>query len=96
MEVRRPGQHVEAGMSTEEVPGFDAGERAERVKASAAIREEIAADTALLMAHAARENWGRQVGLPVLSGNCLVIHFSSGKRGIVPLPTNTDYGSHKG
>ena len=80
-------------MTFSEVPGFDAGERAERVKASAAIREAIAEDTAKLMRHAAREGWGEQVGLPVLSGNCLVIHFSSGKRGIVPLPTNTDYGS---
>ena len=80
-------------MSIEEVPGFDAGERAERVKASTAIREEIAEDTARLMRHAAREGWGEQVGLPVLSGNALVFHFENGKRGVVPLPTNTDYGN---
>ena len=73
---------------------FDAGERAKRVADATRIREDIAEDYAALLAHAAREGWGKPVGLPVLSGDVLVYHFEpSGKRGIVRLPSNTDYGN---
>lgn len=78
---------------TSEVAGFDPAARAASIKSATAIRETIAADTELLMAHAAREGWGEQVGLPTLAGNVLVFHFSSGRRGIIHLPSDTDYGN---
>ena len=77
-------------MST--VVDFDPADRARRVAAAASRRETIAEDTARLMEHAAREGWGEAMGLPVLCDNVLVYHFSSGKRGIVHLPQNTNYG----
>ena len=80
MEVRRPRQHADAEMTSTEVPGFDAAERAERVKTSTAIREQIAADRARLMAWAKRENWGYCLGAPPLAGTTLGYAFAMGRR----------------
>ena len=44
------------------------------------------------MEYAAREGWGEVEGLPTMSGDCLIYHLTSGRRGIVRLPLNTDYG----
>ena len=71
---------------------FDAGDRAKRVAASTRIREDIAEDLAALLRHAEREGWGKLLGSPTLSGNVLIYHFESGKRGIIHLPTTADYG----
>ena len=72
---------------------FDAGDRAKRVAEATNVREEIAEELAALLRHAHREGWGEQVGLPVLSGDCLVYHFQSGKKGIVHLPSTADKGT---
>ena len=72
---------------------FDAGERAKSVAEATNVREEIAEELAALLRHARREGWGDIEGLPTLKGNVLVYHFSSGNRGIVHLPSNTNYGS---
>ena len=71
---------------------LDAGDRAERGAAANGIREEIAEDLAARLRHADREGWGRLLGSPTLSGNVLIYHFESGKRGIIHLPTTADYG----
>lgn len=71
---------------------FDPIERAASVKAAEFRRNNIAESTARLMAHAKRQGWGEVEGLPTHSGDCLVYHFTSGRRGIVRLPLNTEYG----
>ncbi len=55
-------------------------------------RETIAESTARLMDHAKRNGWGEVEGLPTMSGDCLIFHFTSGRRGIVRLPQNSHYG----
>ena len=79
-------------MSDKTIPAdFDAGDRAKRVAASTKIRETIAEDTARLMRHAEKQNWGRCLGSPTLSGGVLVFHFEGGLKGIVQLPTGAKF-----
>ena len=72
---------------------FDPAERAANIKAVEFRRNNIAESTARLMAFAANNGWGDVEGVPTLSGDCLVYHFTSGRRGIVRLPMGTDYGN---
>ena len=64
-------------------PGFDPADRASNIKAVEFRRETIADAKARLMAHAAREGWGDVEGVPTMNGDCLIYHFTSGRRGIV-------------
>lgn len=65
-----------------------------REEAAAQLRREaIAESTSRLMAYAKREGWGEVEGLPVFQGDCMLYTFTSGRRGIVRLPLNTNYGN---
>ncbi len=70
---------------------FDPAERAANIKAVEFRRDNIAESTARLMAFAADNGWGDVEGVPTLSGDCLIYHFTSGRRGIVRLPMGTEY-----
>ena len=72
---------------------FDPAERAANAKDAEFRRNHIAESTARLMDHAERNGWGEVEGLPTMSGDCLVYHFSSGRRGIIRLPMGTEYGN---
>ena len=76
-------------MST--VVDFDPAARAASIKAAAARRATIAEDTDRLMRHAAREGWGEVEGVPTLSGDVLVFTFTSGRRGIIHLPFDSNH-----
>ena len=65
-----------------------------REEAAAQLRRDtIAESTDRLMDHAKRNGWGEPEGLPTFQGDTMVYHFTSGRRGIVRLPLNTDYGN---
>ena len=73
------------------LPEFDHDAHPEAVKAATRRRDHIAQETAKLMAYAERAGWGPVVGLPTFSGDTMVYHFESGRRGFVRLPFGTEY-----
>ncbi len=70
---------------------FDPAERAANIKAATRRREHIASETAKLMAYAERSGWGPQVGLATMTGDTLIFHFESGRRGFIRLPIGSDF-----
>jgi hypothetical protein len=70
---------------------FDHEAHAAQAKSARARREAIAEAKAKLMAHAKHNGWGEVEGLPTMTGDCLVYHFTSGRRGIVRLPPGSNF-----
>ena len=72
-------------------PEFDHEAHAAEVKAATKRRDHIASETAKLMAYAERAGWGPQVGLPTFTGDTMIYHFETGRRGFIRLPLGSDF-----
>ncbi len=72
-------------------PEFDHDAHAAEAKAATRRRDHIAENTERLMAYAKREGWGKVVALPTFTGDTMVYHFESGRRGFVRLPLGTEF-----
>ena len=72
-------------------PEFDHEAHAAEAKAAARRRDHIAEAKAKLMAYAERAGWGPQVGLPTMTGDTLIFHFETGRRGFIRLPLGSEF-----